>query len=121
MSNGTTDPWSDREAKRIAILKVLRHVAKNPAEGEECVGNDEKAHALFKRVAQMDIPKDKGGRAIFFAPGEKTSEEASSVIIELPPPQPEGAPEPTDDELLKFVLGNYVHWADETDPEGQPT
>jgi hypothetical protein len=96
-------------------LKVLRHVVKTPEEGSECIGDDDKAYALFKRVGEIDIPKDKGGRAIFFAAGEKQSEEASSVIIELPPAQPEGAPELTDDQLLKFVLGNYVHWGDDTD------
>jgi hypothetical protein len=108
MSIAKTGDWYDRDKKREAIVKVLRYVADNPEKGMECVGNDEKAHALFREIGNIEIPKEEGGRAIFFAPGEKKLEPGSSVIIELPAAGSNtGA---TDNDLLKYVLGNYVHW-----------
>jgi hypothetical protein len=109
MSNGSTGDWADRDKKREAIVKVLRYLAEHPAEALSCVGNDQKAHALFKRVGQIDIPEAEGARVIFFAPGEKKLGPATSVIIELPE-DPGAAAQASDTELLKYVLGNYAHW-----------
>ena len=109
MSNGSSNDWADRDKKREAIVKVLRYLAQHPDEALGCVGNDQKAHALFKRVGQIDIPEAKGARVVIFAPGEKKLGPESSVIIELPE-DPAAAAQASDTELLKYVLGSYSHW-----------
>jgi hypothetical protein len=109
MSNGVTKDWADRDKKREAIVKVLRYLAQHPDEALSCVGDDQKAHALFKRVGQIDIPEAEGARVILFAPGEKKLGPEASVIIELPE-DPAAAAKASDTELLRFVLGNYAHW-----------
>jgi hypothetical protein len=109
MPNEPTEDWYDRETKRDAILKVLRYIIANPAEAQACVGDDVKAHALFEQAGAIDIPEVEGARVVFFDSGEKKLGPGSSVIIELPPSELTGT-NPTDDDLLKYVLGNYVHW-----------
>ena len=109
MSNGSTADWADRDKKRDAIVKVLRYLAKHPEEAASCVGNDKKAHDLFKKAGQIDIPEAEGARVIIFASGEKKLGPATSVIIELPE-DPAAAAGASDTELLKHVLGNYIHW-----------
>jgi hypothetical protein len=112
MSNGTGD-WFKRKEKREAILRVMKHIAGNPADGQKCVGNDAEARKLFEdpKVGNIAIPAD--ARVIVFKAGELDLREGSSVIIELPPApatMPTHSPNPSDRELLSYVIGNYVHW-----------
>jgi hypothetical protein len=112
MSNGNID-WFDRAKKRAAILNVMRYIAAHPEAGKNCVGNDVEAHKLFEdpKIGNIKIPP--GGRVVIFDTGEEALEVGSSVIIELPPNparMPFTSPEPSDRELLSYVLGNYVHW-----------
>jgi hypothetical protein len=113
-----TGPWYQRQEKRDAIVAFLRHIWANPQDGLSCLGKDtgdKNAEALFETHGGIAVPTDEGARVIVFAAGEKALKPGSSVIIELPPP---GWPKddggqlttPTDDQLLKLVLGNYVHW-----------
>ena len=120
MSNGALVPWNDRQQKHDAILRVMRHIIKNPAAGAQCVGRgrppfqqDVAAHTLFEdpTIGNIQIPAD--SRVVFFASGEEALEVGSSLIIELPPTplvRPLNSPDPSDRELLSYVLGNYVHW-----------
>ena len=107
-----TGPWYDTPQKREAILKVLRHIVEHPEKGLACIGNDANAHALFKNIGGIAVPEAEGGRAIVFASGELKLEAGSSVIIELPPPSMTPGSNPSDTDLLAFVIGNYIHWLD---------
>ena len=105
MSNGAD--WNDLNKKRAAILRVLRYIVAHPAAGQNCIGNDAAAHALFQdsQIGNVQIPA--GGRVVMFQTGEEALAAGSSLIIELP-----GALSgtPTDSQLLGQVLGNYKYW-----------
>ena len=112
MSNGIVD-WNDRNKKRNAILRVMRYIVANPAAGQKCIDNDPEAHKLFEdpKIGNIKIPK--GGRVVIFDTGEEALEVGSSVIIELPPNparMPLTSPDPSEREMLSYVLGNYIHW-----------
>jgi hypothetical protein len=107
MSDGRTGDWYDNKRKNEAVYKVLRQIAKNPEDGLRCVGRDEDTRQLFEKVGEIQVPVDKGARVIFFAPGEQALQVGASVILEVPPKL---FADPTDDELKRFVLGNYVFW-----------
>jgi hypothetical protein len=100
------EDWYDRDKKREAILRVLHHILKNPADGKQAQADETKARELFETHGQIKVPED--ARTIFFESGEKNLKEGSSVIIELPA---DGTPPNLPDKvLMKYVLGNYQHW-----------
>ena len=106
MSNGLGD-WSDLNKKRAAILRVLRHIVAHPAAGQNCLGNDAAAQALFENPQLGNIAIPAGARVVMFPAGEETLKEGSSLIIELPA---QGLSNPTDAQLLGQILGNYKYW-----------
>jgi hypothetical protein len=111
MSNGDVGDWYDRDKKRAAILRVLRYVVAHPEEGQACIGNDAKVHALFQdpNIGNIEIPEDQGARAIVLPLGETQLEHGGSVIIELPGPEVTPAANLSDDELIQYAI-NYIHW-----------
>jgi hypothetical protein len=100
------EDWYDRDKKRDAILRVLRHVLQNPQDGKQALNDETKARELFESHGQIKVPQD--ARTIFFESGEKNLKEGSSVIIELPADGT--SPNLPDQVLMKYVLGNYQHW-----------
>ena len=107
MSNPKND-WSDDQIKNGAVYKVLRYLAAHPDEGSDLVGRDDKARHLFEKIGGIRVPVEDDARVIFFPSGERALEVGASVILEIPP---DGAKEMSDEELKKFVLGNYEYWA----------
>jgi len=116
MSNGTTPRrrWDNRDDKLAAIIAVVKYIMKNQeqyAKGEACVGvgNDPKANDLFRdpSIGNIDIPAN--GRVVMFASGESALNEASSLVIELPPKAKVGT-EMSPTELASYAIGNYDHW-----------
>src|SRR2546423_9724586 len=108
VSNGTTEDWNDDKIKNEAVYKVLRYLAKNPKEGSSRVGKDDEARKLFEDQGGIQVPVDSGARVIFFATGEQDLLVGASVILDVPP---DGYADKSDEELKKFVLGNYTYWA----------
>jgi hypothetical protein len=108
MSNGPTPDWNDPDKKRDAILRVLRHIVANPAAGQNCLGNDAAAHALFENPEIGNIKIPPGARVVMLPTGEEALRAGSSLIIELPGAMPAT---PSDSQLLGQVLGNYRFWA----------
>jgi hypothetical protein len=115
--------WTKKQDKRDALLDVLKHIVKNPAAGEACVGRgkppfkqDVDAHKLFEdsQIGNIKIPDD--SRVVIFRRGEAGLEGAGSIIIELPPDIPPNIigrsdrSEWSDRLLLSYVLGNYRYW-----------
>jgi hypothetical protein len=111
VSNGNVGDWYNRDKKRAAILRVLRYLIEHPAEGRACIGNDARVHALFEdpAIGNIDIPEDKGARAIVLPPGEAKLEHGGSVTIELPGPEVTPQANLNDDDLLQYAI-NYIHW-----------
>ena len=107
MSNGPANDWSDPVKKRAAIIRVLKHIIAHPAAGQACIGNDAAAHALFQDAAIGNIAIPPGRRVVMFPSGEEALAVGSSLVIELP-----GAisPNPSDRELLSYVLACYKYW-----------
>ncbi len=107
MSNGETLDWHDLDKKRAAILRVMHYIVNHPAAGQNCVGNDDAARALFEdpNIGNISIPA--GARVVIFATGEEALKEKGSLIIELPDAS---SPNPTDAALLGRVLGTYKYW-----------
>jgi hypothetical protein len=105
MSNGID--WHDLNKKVDAILRVMRHIVNHPAAGQNCVGNDAAARALFEdpNIGNISIPS--GSRVVMFAAGEEALKEKGSLIIELPDAS---SPNPSDETLIAKVLGNYKYW-----------
>jgi len=106
--------WTDRDDKLAAILDVMKYIMKdrtNYAKGKACigVGNDSKANDLFRdpKIGNVAIPAN--GRVVIFNPGESALNEASSLIIELPPENKVGT-NMSDSALASYVIGNYNHW-----------
>jgi hypothetical protein len=106
MSNDTND-WADDKKKNTAVYKVLRYLAANPEEGEGLVGRDDKARQLFEKIGGIRVPVEDDARVIFFPSGERDREIGSSVILEIPS---EDATKVNDEDLKKYVLGNYEYW-----------
>ena len=104
MSNSGSGDWTTEDPKTDAVYNVLRYLARNPEEAAACAGNDQKAHELFERVGGIKIPQ--GQRVIIFGSGEKKLEFRGSVILEVP----HGVSQLSDDQLKRFVLGNYSYW-----------
>jgi hypothetical protein len=109
MSNNQSADWTTEKPKTDAVYKVLKYLAEHPDQGMTCVGNDARAHELFKDVGGIGVPA--GQRVIIFGSGEKKLEFRGSVILEVP----YGLTQLSDDQLKIFVLGNYSYWRPPTE------
>ena len=107
MSDERNGDWYDDKKKNGAVYQLLRYIAKNQEDGLRCVGKDDDARRLFEDKGGIHVPVKNGARVIFFAPGEQALLVGASVILEVPPAR---LTNPTDEQLKKFVLGNYSYW-----------
>jgi hypothetical protein len=107
MSDDNTNQWADPKKKNQAVFKVLRYLADHPDEGADLVGRDDKARQLFEAIGGIRVPVEDDARVLFFPPGERELEVGSSVILEIPS---EDAAKASDEDLKKYVLGNYEYW-----------
>jgi hypothetical protein len=107
MSDDNKNDWADNKKKNRAVFKVLRYLAAHPDEGADLIGRDDKARQLFETIGGIRVPVEDDARVIFFPSGERDLEVGSSVILEIPS---EDATRMSEEDLKKYVLGNYEYW-----------
>ncbi len=86
--------------------------------GQDCIDDDDYVRNLFEdsKIGNVDVPLDV--KTVFMPTGELAKKAKGSVVIELPPRNPDGSGfvPPSDNDLLKFVLCCYNVWAPNPGP-----
>jgi hypothetical protein len=106
MPTKTLTPWTDVEARKNAILTILKKSQTDEDFRLHCLSSPEYVRQAFVDICKIDIP---GDVVVCFVPeGDRDNainNRSGSMVLEVPP-----ASATTDDKRIDFVRCTYDIW-----------
>lgn len=99
--------WNNPDDKKAACTAVLKKIISDKSFGAKCLESDEFARKAFRKIGEIEVPKD---AKVVFLPEhdlDKAKRDGSgSLVIELPP----ATNSDFNDNTMEFVRCSYTVW-----------